>query len=53
MKLMEIVQDSNSSRDENVCDCTDSEAAAVSDISSNDTIFVAEHRDLVLCNMLW
>lgn len=53
MQLMEIVQDNNSSRDKNVCDYTDSEAAADSDISCNDTIFVAEHRDLVLCNMLW
>jgi len=50
MKLMEIVQDSNSSQDENVCDYTDSEAAANSDSRSNFTILVAEHRDLVLCN---
>lgn len=53
MKLMEIVQNSNSSQDENVCDYTDSEAAANSGSSSNDTILVAEHRDLVLCNMVW
>jgi len=38
MKVMEIVQDSNSSQDKNVCDYTDSEAAANSDSRSNDTI---------------
>jgi len=52
MQLMEIVQNSNNSQDENVCDYTDSEAAANSDSRSNDTILVAEHRDLVLCNMV-
>lgn len=53
MKLMEIVQDSNNSQDENICDYTDRDAAANSDSSSNDTILVAECRDLVLCNMVW
>jgi len=50
---VEIVEDSNGSQDENVLDYTDSEAAANSDSRSNDTILVAEHRDLVLCNMVW
>jgi len=53
MKLMEIVQDSNISQDENVCDYTDSEAAVNSDSRSKDTILVTEHRDLVLRNMVW
>lgn len=53
VKNVEIVEDSNGSQDENVLDYTDSEAAANSDSRSNDTILVAEHRDLVLCNMVW
>jgi hypothetical protein len=50
---MEIVQNSNISQYENVCDYTESEAAANSDSRNKDTILEGEYRDLVLCNILW